>query len=114
MKAITVSFFERRLMEVSKELHLTHEWEMSQGLIDQSLRNPLNFTRAEWQQARRIQHDPRLIKAMLQSCWERSNSAGALQNALEEHGYWLARGDRRGHVVVDFRGEVYAWPAGPA
>ena len=108
MKAIPLPFYKRRLMEVSKELYLTHQWEMPQGLIDQSLRNPLNFTRAEWQQARRIQHDPRLIKAMFQNCWERSDSAGALQNALEEHGYFLARGDRRGHVVVDFRGAVYA------
>ncbi len=108
MKAVPLPFYKRRLMDVSKELYLTHQWEMPRGLIDQSLRNPLNFTRAEWQQARRVQHDPRLIKAMFQSCWERSDSAGALQNALEEHGYWLARGDRRGHVVVDFRGEVYA------
>lgn len=42
------------------------------------------------------------------SWWETSDSQTAFQNALHERGFWLARGDRRGYVVVDFRGEIYA------
>lgn len=32
----------------------------------------------------------------------------ALKNALEERGYFLARGDLRGFVAVDIRGEVFS------
>ena len=52
--------------------------------------------------------DPRMIKAAFKDCWSRSDSAEALKSALEEKGYFLARGDRRGVVAVDRRGECYA------
>ena len=108
MTAINLPFFKARLMEVSKEIYLEHGWEMPKGLIDRSLRNPLNFSRAEWQQAKRQQQDPRLIKAAFRQCWEASDTREALTHALEERGYFLAKGDRRGFVAVDMRGEVYA------
>ncbi|MEM5476297.1 hypothetical protein [Pacificibacter sp. AS14] len=42
-----------------------------------------------------------LVKAAFRTCWDTSDSASALQTALEERGYFLARGDRRGFVAVD-------------
>ncbi len=108
MRARNLPFFKTRLMEVAKELYLHHAWEMPQGLVNNALRNPLNFSRTEWQQARRLQHDPRIIKAMFRSAWNASDSAATLKAALEERGFFLARGDRRGVVVMDVRGEVYS------
>lgn len=37
-----------------------------------------------------------------------ADSRDSFAQALKERGYTLARGDRRGFVAVDFRGEVYA------
>lgn len=108
MRARNLPFFKTRLMEVAKELYLHHEWEMPQGLVNNALRNPLNFTRIEWQQARRMQHDPRIIKAMFRAAWNASDSAATIKAALEERGFFLARGDRRGVVAMDVRGEVYS------
>lgn len=108
MTAKNMPFFKRRLLEVSKELYLQHGWDMPKGILDQSLRNPLNFTRAEWQQAKRAMSDPQLIKAMFKQAWQSSDSAQTLQAALEEKGFYLARGDRRGLVALDYQGEVYA------
>lgn len=108
MTARPLPFFKTRLMEVAKEIYLEQGWDMPKGLIDRNLKNPHNFTRAEWQQAQRMQDDPRLIKAMVRECWSRSDNAAALQSALEDRGYFLARGDRRSAVVIDWRGEVYA------
>ena len=108
MKARNLPFFKTRLMEVAKELYLHHEWDMPQGLVNNALRNPLNFNRIEWQQAKRVQHDPRIIKSMFRSAWNASESSATLKAALEERGFFLARGDRRSVVAVDFRGEVYA------
>src|SRR5690606_14896374 len=32
----------------------------------------------------------------------------SFERALKERGFWLARGDRRGFVAIDYRGEVYS------
>jgi len=62
----------------------------------------------EWQQAKRIGEDPRKVKAAFQDAWAISDSKAAFTHALQERGYWLARGDRRGYVALDHKGEVYA------
>lgn len=108
MTAKNLPFFKRRLMEVSKELYLQHGWDMPKGMVDQALRNPLSFTRAEWQQAKRAMADPRLVKAMFKQAWQSSDNAETLKAALEEKGFFLARGDRRGVVALDYQGEIYA------
>jgi len=108
MTAKQLSFSKMKLMEVSKELYLQHGWDMPKGMIEREARNPLNFSRAEWQQAQRAKQDPRMVKALFKDAWQRSDSPDALKAALEQKGYYLARGDRRGVVAVDYRGEAYA------
>lgn len=108
LRAKQMSFFKTKLQAVSRELYLDHDWEMPRGLMDHALRDPRNFNLAEWQQAKRSGVDPRLFKAAVQDCWHRSDSPRAFVSALEERGLFLAKGDRRGHVIVDSKGEVYA------
>lgn len=107
-KAINLPFFKTRLNEVARDLYLEHGWDMPKGFLDRNLRNPLNFTLDEWQQAKRTKQDPRLIKAMFRDCWARSDEGDALQAALEERGYFLAKGTRRSVVAMDVGGEVYS------
>ena len=107
MTAINLPFFKNRLMEVSKELFLEHGWSMPKGMIERELRNPLNFTRDQYQQAKRLKIDPRLIKAAFQEAWRTSDSAESLKAALAERGFYLAKGNKR-VVAVDHTGEVYA------
>lgn len=110
MKAVQLSHSKRKLREVSRELFREHGWKMPKGLIDREARDPKNFTLAEWQQAKRVGKDPRQIKAAIQDAWAISDTRGALDAALEERGYVLARGDRRGFVVLDRNGEIYSLP----
>ncbi len=63
---------------------------------------------AEWQQMERSQLDPRERKAEITGLYERADNGQAFQNALEDAGYLLARGDRRAIVVVDIAGEVHS------
>src|SRR5690606_27871390 len=70
--------------------------------------DPFNFTLQEWQQAKRAGHDPKAVKQLFAECWAISDSGKAFAQALKSRGYTLARGDRRGYVAVDYRGEVYA------
>ncbi len=108
MKAINLPHFKLKLRDISRELYLEHDWQMPRGLVNSEERNPLNFTQAEWQQAKRIKQDPRAIKEAFQDCWAISDSRTAFASALEERGYYLAKGDKRGFVAVDWRGKIYA------
>ncbi len=101
MKAINLPHFKLKLRDVSRQLYLEHGWQMPRGLVNSIERNPLNFSQAEWQQAGRVKQDPRAIKEAFQDCWAISDSRTAFANALEERGYYLAKGDRRGFVAVD-------------
>jgi hypothetical protein len=97
-----------RMRAVSRGLYLEHGWDMPRGLQDRRLRNPLNFTREEWQQTKRIDLDPREIKTVFRQCWENSDNRTSLEQAFKERGFLMARGDRRGFVALDYRGEVYS------
>lgn len=108
MRAINLPHYKMRLRDVSRDLFRSHGWEMPKGLRDWRERDPLGFTREEWQQARRVGLDPKQLKALFQECWNRSDTGTAFAQALKERGFMLARGDRRGFVAVDYRGEVYA------
>lgn len=108
MRAINLPHFKSKLRDVSRQLFLEHEWEMPRGLQDRNLRDLLTFTREEWQQAQRVGIDPREIKTVFQQCWSMSDNRASLEQAFRERGFWLARGDRRGFVVLDYRGEVYS------
>jgi len=108
MRAINMAHYKVKLRDISRKLFLEHGWDMPRGLQDRSLRDPLHFSQAEWQQARRVGIDPRETKPVLQQCWQRSDNRASFERALKERGFWLARGDRRGFVAIDYRGEVYS------
>lgn len=109
MKAVNLPYFKNRLSALSKELYLEHGWELPDGHKTNGWKNPLNFSLAEWQQAKRLDLDPREIKQVFQSAWQRSDNLASFRHAMEEHGYFLAKGDRRGFVALDIQGkEVFA------
>lgn len=107
MRAVNLPHFKRKLTALSRELFLEHGWTLPDGLRAGRGKSPLNFTLAEWQQAKRLGRDPREIKDAFRDAWEKSDSLKALGNALAERGYFLAQGDR-GFIAVDTDGEIYA------
>ncbi|MCV6545676.1 MAG: relaxase/mobilization nuclease domain-containing protein [Cohaesibacter sp.] len=110
MKAINLPHFKNKLKSLARDLYLDHGWELPDGLRRDGGRSPLNFTLAEWQQAKRLKLDPREIKQSFQEAWKHSDNAKAFRAALEEKGYFLARGDRRGFVALNVKGEVFSIP----
>ena len=108
MTAKPLPFFKNRLRDLSREMYLEHGWTLPDGLRDPLLKNPRNFDQAEWQQAQRTERDPRETKQVFQEVWQRSDGCKAFAAGLEEQGFILAKGDRRGHVAVDHDGEVYS------
>lgn len=108
MTARQMSFFKTKLTGLSRELYLEHGWKMPHGLIASGERDVTNFSLAEWQQAKRLQQDPRWIKQIIGDCWARSDNKAAFERGLGEHALALSRGDRRGFVVVDHAGDVHS------
>jgi hypothetical protein len=110
LTAVNLPFYKERLKKLSKELFLEHGWSLPDGLKANGGKSPLNFTRAEWQQAQRQKLDPREIKGIFRDAWERSETLKGFGNAMAERGYFIAKGDRRGFVAVDVEGEIYSLP----
>lgn len=107
MKAINLPFFKRKLTELSKELFLEHGWALPDGLRLNGGKSPLAYSLAEYQQAKRVGLDPREVKDAFRDAWAHSDNLSAFGNAMEERGYFLAKGDQRGLVAVDVNGEVF-------
>ncbi|PCI85552.1 MAG: relaxase [Hyphomicrobiales bacterium] len=110
MKAINLPHYKRKLNDLSRELYLDHGWQLPDGFKHEHGKNPLNFTLAEWQQAKRLKIDPREIKQDFANAWQRSDGIKAFSNAMAEKGYYIAKGDRRGFVAINIQGEVFSVP----
>lgn len=108
LKAVHLPHYKLKLTDISRELYREQGWDTPRGLADTRDRDPLNFTFAEWQQAKRRKADPKALKAMFAECWESSDSRAGFENALTDKGFALAKGDKRGFVAVDIAGEVYS------
>lgn len=108
MKAINLPFYKNKLREVSRQLYFQYGWTMPQGMLDAKNRDPLNYTLAQWQQAKRMGDDPKILQSLFQNCWAASDNKKSFEQALQGQGLYLAKGDRRGYVAVDYRGEVYS------
>lgn len=108
MTAKNLPHFKNKLQTLSRDLYLEHQWKMPAGLRDRSLKSPTNVTLAEWQAAKRRGKNAIDQKKLIQQCWAVSDDKSSFQAALKDHGYLLAKGDRRGHVIVCHDGEVMA------
>lgn len=95
-------------MDVTRNLFVEHGWDMPEGLRDHTKRDPLTYSREEAAQAERLKRDPEALKAMFQRCWAFSDSLATFSAALDEQGYVLAQGARRGFVAVDSEGKVWS------
>lgn len=108
MRAVQLSHFKLKLRDVGREQFLENGWKLPQGFINSKDRDPATYSLKEWQRAKRAGHDPKALKGIFQELWAASDSGKAFAAALKSRGYTLARGDRRSHVAVDYKGEVYA------
>ena len=108
MTALNLSFFKYKLMDISKALFIKHNWKMPKGFLSKTDKDQTSYTQDEWQQAVRMKDQPDKLKAFFKSCWDRSDNKTSFAAALQEYGFYLAKGDRRGYVVIDFTGEVYS------
>lgn len=105
-RAVQLSHSREKLRDVSKAMYAAMGIEAPAGLRDRARRDPLNYDIHTWQQAKRLGEDPRDLKRIIQEAWVRSDSRAGFERALEQNALHLARGDKRGFVIVHHSGEA--------
>jgi hypothetical protein len=95
---------------VAKDIYIENNWQhkMPKGFLGRGHSDPRNFNLKEWQQAKRHNLSAKQIKSALQQCWKTSDNKKSFSSALNHSGFFLARGDKRGFVAVDWNGEIYS------
>lgn len=113
MKAIHMAHDRRRLMDLACELAHKYGLDLPPGLQawekqERFDRQELDPTLAEKAQAEETGISPEQRRAEITACYEQSDNGEAFRIALEYEGYVLARGDRRGFVIVDEFGNPHS------
>jgi hypothetical protein len=110
MTARPLSFFKRKLMDVSRDLYLEHGWEMPRGILNAGERNPTNFTLAEWQQAKRLGEDPRWRKALSRIAGSLPTTAGLSSARFRNAGFSSPRATGAGSWSWTIRARCIPFP----
>jgi predicted RNA methylase len=105
-RAVQLSHSREKLKDVSRAMYVAMGIEAPAGIRDRTRADPLNYDIHTWQQAKRLGEDPRDLKKIIQDAWARSDSRAGFERALEQNALHLARGDKRGFVVVHHSGEA--------
>ncbi len=106
--AVNMAHFKKKLMDVSRGLYLRHGWKLPKGMQRGERRSPFHLTMEEHRQAVRLSEDPQAMKSLFKSAWEQSDTLKTFVTALQERGFLLAKGDRRGFVALDMAGGIYS------
>ena len=112
MRAVQLSHDRPKLraavLEFAREKGLELPARMKQRTHDRFNARAARSTHAEKQQEERtgISKDER--RRDITDAWNRSDTGQTFIRALEERGYFLAQGDRRGYVVIDRHGEIHS------
>src|SRR3954471_11271606 len=106
-KAIDPGLYKNKLNEICRDL------EVELGLTRvrsgrEEGQKTLAPDRHEFEQSRRLHTDVKAIRETIRECWDRSDNGRSFEAALAEHGYVLARGDKRDFVVIDNAGGDHA------
>lgn len=105
-RAVPLPHSRRKLLDVSRLLYDALGITAPAGVTDPAKADPLNYDRTIWQQAKRLDEDPRDLKAIIRQAWAVSDNRASFEAALERQALTLARGDRRGFVVIHHSGEA--------
>jgi len=109
-KAITDSWnylhHEKAAREIERELGLEH----TQGVFigREGPRPERTPSHDSMQQGERTKIDPRTVKAEVLEIHQSADSPRAFVAGLEDAGYTLAQGDKRGYVILDQAGGVHS------
>ena len=111
MKAVHLSHDRMKLRALSRELAREFGLKLPEGLErdkGEQRGQQKDMTLGEKRQAEQTGIAPEKRRREITKAWQASDSAEAFRAALSQKGYILAKGDRRGFVVIDRYGDVHS------
>jgi hypothetical protein len=113
MRAVHMGHDRRKLMDLACELAHHYGLPLAPGLRAWEAKQKfekefLEASRTEKAMERETGITPEQRRTVITACYNNSDSAEAFRAALDGEGYILAKGDRRGYVVVDQFGDVHS------
>lgn len=105
MRAVSDSKTYRIHERTADELEQAFGYAPTPRAHEREHRNPDNY---EVFRGKRSGIDPYALGQLLTQLWNRADSGPAFAASLNEHGFVLARGDRRSYVVVDAAGDAHS------
>jgi hypothetical protein len=112
-KAIQIAHDHLKLRTVAREFARDNGLKLPEGMKKDGKRDRFNDRAkqenlAEKQQQERtgITKDGRM--AEIAACWTATKTGPEFVRAMEDQGYYLARGDQRAYVVIDLYGEIHS------
>jgi hypothetical protein len=113
MKAVQLSHDRQKLRFVAQEYAKAHGLTLPPGMRNNRGLERFNFhakgvNLAENQQKERTGVSKEERMRLITEAWTESKDARSFVDGLAARGYYLARGDSRGHVVVDLGGEIHS------
>jgi hypothetical protein len=112
-KAIPIGHDHLKLRTVAKEFARDHGLALPDGMKKDGRRDRFNDRAkqenlGEKQQQERTGITKAGRMAEIASCWISSKTGPEFVRAMEDKGYYLARGDQRAYVVIDLYGEIHS------
>ncbi|MEZ5529738.1 MAG: hypothetical protein R3E57_07355 [Porticoccaceae bacterium] len=86
--------FKIKLNELSLALYYENGLEPPRGFLDKKHRDPDNYDRKIWMQSKRLDADPRNLKAIIRTSLLHSDTRKDFEARLKDHGMYLAQGER--------------------
>ena len=108
MKAINMSFFKEKCFRLSRDLFIENGWKAPEGMVNREDKDPFDVFVGEFQKLQKQGVDPLEIKQLCRDAWRDSSDLPSFKEALEESGLFLAKGDKRGFVILDHNQKVYS------
>jgi hypothetical protein len=111
MTAVHDSHNYRKHELVARDLEREFGHERVQGAhVERDGQNRPERTPPKWQmqQGERLKIDPRQVKTQITELWQKSDSGRSFAVRLNDHGFVLAKGDKRDFIVIDQAGGVHS------
>jgi hypothetical protein len=113
MKAVQISHDRLKLRTVVQQFARDYGLALPDGLKKEGKRDRFNDRAkqenlGEKQQQERTGVPKDVRMAELAACWTTTKTGPEFVRAMEDKGYYLARGDQRAYVVIDLYGEIHS------
>ena len=114
-KAVNIARDRLKLRRVAQQFARDYGLELPDGMKNDGSRDRFNHRAkqenlGEKQQQERTGVSKAERMADIGACWNTTKTGAEFVRAMENKGYYLARGDQRTYVVIDLYGEIHSLP----